>query len=126
MVRLGDNRLEDRYADSDIDVEDLVEGMHVTRSRGGSQQVRAGTWITLGPFLRTVDGKLDVGALVLVGAAFDWVALGPVHHLARPDPVDSLWVRGSPTVPRPLVVLRRRQPLPLRLRRLRRRLRASW
>ncbi len=97
----GDNRLEDRYADSDIDVEDLVEGMHVTRSRGGSQQVRAGTWITLGPFLRTVDGKLDVGALVLVGAAFDRVALGPVHHLARPDPVDSLSGTGLADGPAP-------------------------
>ncbi|MGO8992716.1 MAG: hypothetical protein ACLQVI_05275 [Polyangiaceae bacterium] len=78
----GDNALEERYLDGDIDVEDLVEGTRVARSRGGSQQLRAGTWLTVGTFVRTVFGKVDVGTMVLVGAAFDRVAEGRVHRLS--------------------------------------------
>jgi hypothetical protein len=81
----GDNHLEDQLMDGDIDVEDLVEGTHVARSRGGSQSLRAGTWVTLGSFFRIVDGKEDVGLLVIVSGAFDKVAQGPVHRLSVPE-----------------------------------------
>jgi hypothetical protein len=81
----GDGRLEERYEDGDIGVEDLVEGMHVSRSRGGSQELRAGTWLTVGGFSRVVDGKEDLGVLVIVNGAFDRLFLGPQHHLSRTD-----------------------------------------
>jgi hypothetical protein len=85
----GDNHLEDLYLDGDLGVEDIVDGLHVARSRGGSQEVRAGTWFTLGGFFRTVDGREDVGVLVLVGVAFDKIAEGPRHRLSRPDALVS-------------------------------------
>jgi hypothetical protein len=84
----GDGKLEDRYLDGDIDVEDLVEGTRVARSRGGSQQLRVGTWLTVSSFVRTVFGKVDVGTMLLVGAALDRAAQGstlPTRHLVRPD-----------------------------------------
>jgi hypothetical protein len=81
----GDNSLEDRFLDGDIDVEDLVEGMHVARSRGGSQHLRAGSWLSLGSFFRTVDGKEDMGVMVVFSGALDKVAQGPVHQLSVPE-----------------------------------------
>jgi len=82
----GDGKTEDRYNDGDLDVEDLVEGLHVARSRdGGSQQLRAGTWLTLGAFTRTVDNKQDVGVLLIFAGAFDRLLEGRRHQLARPD-----------------------------------------
>jgi hypothetical protein len=86
----GDNRVEDRFLDGDLDVADLVEGTHVARSRGGSQQVRTGTWLTVGSFFRVVDGKEDIGVLLIVNAAFDRFAQGPVHRLSRPEDDGSL------------------------------------
>ena len=107
----GDNTLEDRYEDGDIDVEDLVEGTHVARSRGGSQDLRAGSWVTVAPFFRTVGGRDDFGAMLLVAVAFDKVAQGPVHGLSAreaPSPVleaamvASAYADGpSPAPPRP-------------------------
>ena len=85
----GDNHLEDLYLDGDIGVEDIVDGLHVARSRGGAQEVRAGTWLTLGGFVRLLDGKQDVGVLMLVGVAFDKIAQGPRHQLTSPDAIVS-------------------------------------
>jgi hypothetical protein len=103
----GDHRVEELYADGDLDVEDLVEGMHVARSRNGSQQVRAGTWLTLGGFARTVEGKLDIGALVIFAGAFDRLLEGPVHQLSRPVPFDAMRVGTLADGPAP-----RRAPPP--------------
>jgi hypothetical protein len=80
----GDNQLEDRYEDGDIDVEDLVEGTHASRRHGGSQKLRVGSWLSLGGFFRIVDEKQDVGLYVLVGVALDKVTQGPVHRIDEP------------------------------------------
>jgi hypothetical protein len=95
----GDNALEDRYLDGDIDVEDLVEGTRVARSRGGSQQLRVGTWVTVSGFARTVFGKLDIGTMVLVGVAFDRVAEGPVHRLSMTEPQGTFADGPGPVQP---------------------------
>ncbi len=83
----GDNHLEDLYLDGDLSVEDIVDGLHVARSRGGAQEIRTGTWFTLGGFARILDGKEDLGVLLLVGVAFDKIAQGPRHRLSSPDAV---------------------------------------
>jgi hypothetical protein len=110
----GDNRLEDRFIDGDLDVEDLVEGTHVARSRGGSQKVRAGSWLSLGGFFRTVDQKQDVGVMVLVGVAFDRMAEGPVHQLSRQELVAPLGAEAFADGPAPphTVVLVAPSPAP--------------
>jgi hypothetical protein len=79
----NDGPLEDRYLDGDLGVEDIVDGLHVARSRGGSERVRTGTWLTVGSFFRVVDRREDIGALLLVNVAFDRIAQGPRHQLAE-------------------------------------------
>jgi hypothetical protein len=73
----GENKTEDRYLSGDIDVEDLVTGTITGRSRNGVESSRAGTWISLGGFLRVFeDGTEDAGVLVIAGVAFDRLAKG--------------------------------------------------
>jgi hypothetical protein len=103
----GDNAIEDRFLDGDIDVEDLVEGMHVARSRAGSQHLRSGSWLSLGSFFRTVDGKEDFGAMLVFSGALDRVAAGPVHQLSLPELPDAFtegalvasYIGDGPVVP---------------------------
>jgi hypothetical protein len=104
----GDRRLEDLYEDGDIGVEDLVEGVRVARSKGGSQHLRAGTWLTLGGFSRIVDGRHDLGVLLIFAGAFDKLAVGPTHHLSETGATsfpgvdgiaDGVAPRGAPRSP---------------------------
>jgi len=87
---VGEGRLEDPLADGDLDVEDLIETTRVARSRGGTEDLRAGSWLTLGGIVRLVDGKEDVAAFLLLSVAFDRVAAGPRHQLSRPDRAAAL------------------------------------
>jgi hypothetical protein len=76
----GDTRTEDRYEDGDLSVEDIIDGARVGRSRSGASSLRSGTWVTLGGIFRIVDGKQDLGVLLLFSGAFDRVAVGRVHR----------------------------------------------
>jgi hypothetical protein len=68
----GQNRTEELYLNGDLDVEDLVTGTVTGRSRNGRQQSRAGTWVSVGGFWRTLEsGIKDVGLLLVAGVAFD-------------------------------------------------------
>jgi hypothetical protein len=91
----GDGKTEDAYEDGDISVEDIIDGTRVGRSRGGTSKLRAGTWVTLGGIFRVVDGKQDLGVLLLFSGAFDRVAQGRVHSLASPDLAGASFADGS-------------------------------
>jgi hypothetical protein len=85
----GDNALEDRLADGDLDVEDLVKKTKVARSRDSSQEVRAGTWLSLGVMYRVVNGKQDVAGVALLAMALDKLGQGKVHGLSAPEARDA-------------------------------------
>jgi hypothetical protein len=79
----GENQTEDRYLTGDIDIEDLVSGSVSGRSRGESHESRAGTWVSLGGFLRTYEtGAEDVGVMVIAGIAFDRVGTSHARETA--------------------------------------------
>jgi hypothetical protein len=68
----GQHAAEERYLNGDLDVEDLVTGTVTGRSRNEGGQTRAGTWISVGGFWRTLStGSQDVGVLLIAGMAFD-------------------------------------------------------
>jgi hypothetical protein len=99
----GQNRAEDRYESGDLDTEDLVDGTIVGRSHNGAQNVRAGSWLTLGSFWRKLEGGHDdVGILLILSVAFDKVAQGNVRESGGGSIADSTakWRPPSP-VPEP-------------------------
>jgi len=75
----GQDRIEDQYADGDLDEEDLVAmrlGAHTP-----SADMHGGSWVSLVGFTRLLrSGRDDFGAIVVVGLALDRIATGPVHH----------------------------------------------
>jgi hypothetical protein len=76
----GQTKLEDGYASGDLDIEDLLDGAKVGKSQNGAEQVRAGTWVSLGGFWRVLSGGYqDVGILVVAGVAFDKLGQGRAH-----------------------------------------------
>jgi len=73
----GQSHAEDRYLSGDLDVEDLVAGNVLGRSRNEVDRSRAGTWVSLGGFWRVLEGGgQDAGLLVVAGVAFDRLAKG--------------------------------------------------
>jgi hypothetical protein len=99
----GQNHAEDRYASGDLDTEDLVDGTIVGRSHNGAEDIRAGTWVTLGGFWRKVEsGQHDVGLLLILSVAFDKVGQGSVHDLGGGSLADSTAKsRPPPLLPDP-------------------------
>jgi len=99
----GQNHSEDRYASGDLDVEDLVDGTIVGRSHNGAENVRAGSWVTLGGFWRQLEAqRSDVGLLLILSVAFDKVAQGNVHDLGGGSIADATSkLRPPPPVPEP-------------------------
>jgi hypothetical protein len=86
-------RLEDRFADGDIDEEDLARmpsmGMGRGRSSGGNE-VLAQTWVSLVGFSRQyASGLNDVGGFVVVGLALDKIAQGKARVGVRPSFADD-------------------------------------
>ena len=75
----GQDRIEDQFADGDLDEEDLVAmrlGAHTP-----SADMHGGSWLSLVGFTRLLrSGRDDFGAIVVVGLALDRIATGPVHH----------------------------------------------
>ena len=89
----GQDALEDRLADGDLDQEDVAtlrpdgagRGAVGREARGGSSNARGESWFSVVGFERALmSGKNDVGAIVVVGLALDRVASGPAHRLADP------------------------------------------
>ena len=75
----GQDRIEDQYADGDLDEEDLV-GMRLG-AHTPSADMHGGSWFSLMGFTRLLrSGRNDIGAVVVVGLALDRIATGPVHH----------------------------------------------
>ena len=102
------SRLEDRFADGDIDAEDLarIPAMEM-RGRGsggrgeGGGQLLAQSWISLVAFTRGVrPGLTDVGGFVVVGLALDKIVKGKARVDVRPSFADG----PSPTYPPPRAV----------------------
>ncbi|HEY8038460.1 MAG TPA: hypothetical protein VIF15_01650 [Polyangiaceae bacterium] len=79
----GEDALEDRFVDGDIDGED-----HVVMHLGGeaaTSDVHGESWLSLVGFSRQLrSGKNDVGVLLVVGLALDRLAAGSVHRVAEP------------------------------------------
>jgi hypothetical protein len=82
---LGEEVLEDPYADGDFDEEDHV-AMHLGGHVGASD-VHGESWVSLVGFTRELlSGKSDIGGVLVVGLPFDRLSAGPVHRLADPPP----------------------------------------
>jgi hypothetical protein len=83
LFDLGQDSLEDRFVDGDLDEEDLNAarlGAHTA-----SADFHGGTWISLVGFTKQLlSGRNDLGGMVVVGVAFDRIAVGPVHHVVDP------------------------------------------
>jgi hypothetical protein len=74
----GQTQTEDRYTSGDIDIEDLVNGTVAGRSRTEKDELRAGTWLTLGTYWQSYEGRYqDIGLFLMAGIAFDRVARAP-------------------------------------------------
>ena len=83
----GQDALEDRFVDGDLDEEDLVAmrlGAHAAPA-----DLQGGTWVSLVGFTRQLlSGRSDVGGMVIVGLALDRIATGPTHGVGDlPRPV---------------------------------------
>lgn len=111
-----DNRGEDRYADEDIDAEDLV-ALRLGRGHVGSSDLRARSWFTvMGLYAERAAGTREIGIVAVLGLALDKIAAGPVHRTRdfmhtfadgtgpRPPPAPASSAASSPpTAPRLIV-----------------------
>jgi hypothetical protein len=102
----GEDALEDRFLDGDIDEDDVdtmgvfghrhtISGRHV-----GASDVHGESWVSLVGFARDLrSGRRDVGGFLVVGLALDRVGAGATHRLA--DPPRALPTPPSASVPAP-------------------------
>jgi hypothetical protein len=107
----GQGAFEDRFADGDLDQEDVAtlrpdgagRGAAGREARGGSSNARGESWVSVVGFERALlSGKNDVGAILVVGLALDRIAAGPAHRLADP-PVPAPYEARAPAPETPLV-----------------------
>jgi hypothetical protein len=97
----GEDALEDRLADGDLDEEDHA-ALRLDR-RPASSDLHGASWVSLVAFERQLlSGRNDVGGIVVVGLALDRIAAGSVHTIgdpptgpAAPDPPEEAQVRLS-------------------------------
>jgi hypothetical protein len=87
----GENTLEDRFVDGDVDEDDvdamgLLGRRHTTRERQvGSSDVHGESWVSLVGFARELrSGRSDVGGFLVVGLALDRIGAGSTHRLSDP------------------------------------------
>jgi hypothetical protein len=90
----GEDALEDRLADGDLDVEDRA-ALRLDRSgaephrreEAGSSALHGASWVSLVGFERQLlRGRNDVGGMVVVGLALDRIEAGAVHRIGDPPP----------------------------------------
>jgi hypothetical protein len=83
----GDNALEDRFADGDLDADDIARMPALGHARAGSADVQAKTWVSLLGFASQFPtGAHEVGAGIVVGIAFDKIAQGSSHVASEKAP----------------------------------------
>jgi hypothetical protein len=85
----GENTLEDRFLDGDIDEDDHVamtdRGAGSRANRPGASDVHGQSWVSLVGFTRELlSGRRDIGGFVVVGLALDRIGAGSTHRLADP------------------------------------------
>jgi hypothetical protein len=79
----GQDSLEDRFADGDLDEEDHA-ALRLDR-RPGSSDLHGASWVSVVGFERQLlSGRNDVGGMVVVGMALDRIAAGSVHRIGDP------------------------------------------
>ena len=102
----GENALEDRFLDGDVDEEDRV-ALRGTAGAGRSNEVGASdvhgqSWMSVVGFARQLrSGKSDLGAFVVVGLPLDRWAMGDVRRIAEPPRLTPAPAapNGSPPLP---------------------------
>jgi hypothetical protein len=99
LFDLGQDSLEDRFESGDLDAEDVAAmrlGAHTAAA-----DFRAGTWLSVVGFTKQLmSGRNDLGAMLVVGIAFDRIAAGPVHRVADPPhPVSPPLPPAPPPAP---------------------------
>jgi hypothetical protein len=100
----GDGRLEERFADGDIDEEDLarIPALGRGKQRSAGKAVLAQTWVSLVGFSRELPSGLnEVGGFVVVGLALDKIVQGRTRVDVRPSFADDAAPRAPPTPARP-------------------------
>jgi hypothetical protein len=87
----GENALEDRFLDGDIDEDDHLamrladRGTGLRTNRVGASDVHGESWVSLVGFTRELrSGRTDVGGFLVVGLALDRIGAGSTHRLADP------------------------------------------
>jgi hypothetical protein len=84
----GEDALEDRFLDGDIDEEDDVAMRRMDHGRAGhvaTSDVHGESWVSLVGFTKQLrSGRHDFGGFVVVGLALDRIAAGPTHRIADP------------------------------------------
>jgi hypothetical protein len=111
----GEDALEDRFLDGDIDQEDHLAmhlaalGAGLRTSPVGASDVHGESWVSLVGFTRDLlSGRRDIGGFVVVGLALDRIGAGSTHRLADPPrpplpaAASSTPAAGSATTPSPV------------------------
>jgi hypothetical protein len=86
----GENALEDRFLDGDIDEDDhlamlLADRGSLRTNHVGASDVHGESWVSLIGFTRELlSGRRDIGGFVVVGLALDRIGAGSTHRLADP------------------------------------------
>jgi hypothetical protein len=81
----GEDAIEDRVADGDLDEEDRAPLRFDRRS--APSDVHGASWVSIAGFDRELlGGRRDIGGLVVVGLALDRAAAGAVHRVGDPPP----------------------------------------
>jgi hypothetical protein len=95
--------LEERFADGDIDEEDLARvvtspvGLGMGKERSGASTLLAESWVSLvGLSHQLPSGTNDVAGFVVVGLALDKIGQGRTHLGVRPSFADDASPRAAP------------------------------
>jgi hypothetical protein len=75
-----ESSLEERFADGDLDEEDLARMPAMRRANTASSDVHASTWVSIVGFVKEFPtGRRDVGGMLVLGVALDRIAQGKTH-----------------------------------------------
>jgi hypothetical protein len=89
----GQDDLADRFAEGDLDEEDLAvrdpgrHGVGASRVEGASSDARGQSWLSVVAFERELlSGRRDLGGIVVVGLALDRIGAGRQRLMEPPSP----------------------------------------